>query len=260
MNSARLNPYKFKGSWMKFKLSLFTLLFIPVFAGTMGPVVQDNKINWVGTFSIGPVLATPGSQQTLNLTTEIEKTYTAYKPNNTLADGEVFLGINKDLPYKLFSHVGIAGALTSQAVLSGQIWDDADPAFNNYIYGYHIQHGHVALKAKVFKDLDYSVLPWISGSVGVGFNRSNGFYNTPIIFEAVTQNNFGNYTQTSFTYTVGAGLQKVINQNFQVGMGYEFADWGQSHLNQAVGQTLGNGLSLSHLYTNGLMFNITYIA
>ena len=51
--------------------------------------------------------------------------------------------------------MGIAGAFTSQAGLSGQIWDDADPTFNNYIYGYHVQHGHVALKAKVFKDLDY---------------------------------------------------------------------------------------------------------
>jgi len=228
-------------------------------AGTMGPVAQPSKINWVGTFSIGPTWTSPGSQQTLSLTPQIEKTYTAFKPNNTLADGEVFLGIKRDLPYNLFTHVGIAGAFTSQAGLSGQIWDDADPSFNNYVYGYHVQHGHVALKAKVFKDLEYSILPWVSGSVGVGFNRSNSFHNTPVIDEAVTQNNFGSNTQTAFTYTVGAGLQKIINQNFQAGMGYEFADWGQSRLNPASGQTIGNGLSLSHLYTNGLMFNITYI-
>jgi hypothetical protein len=43
-------------------------------------------------------------------------------------------------------------------------------------------------------------------------------------------------------------------------MGYEFADWGQSHLGSAQGQTLGRGLSLQHLYTNGLMFNLTYTA
>lgn len=229
-------------------------------AGMMGPEVQVGKLNWVGTFSIGPVWTNPGSQQTLNLTSQIEKTYTAYEPNNTLADGEVFLGIKRDLPYAFFTHVGIAGALTSQAGLSGQIWDDADPTFNNYVYGYHVQHGHVALKAKVFKDINYSVLPWISGSVGVGFNRSNGFYNNPLIVEAIAQNNFGNHTQTSFTYTTGAGLQKIINQNFQVGIGYEFADWGQSRLNPAQGQTIGNGLSLSHLYTHGLMFNVTYTA
>lgn len=234
------------------------LLSLPVYAGTMGPVVQPSKMNWVGAFSIGPTWTNPGSQQTLQLTPEIEKTYTAYKPQNTLADGEVFLGIKRDLPYDLFTHIGVAGALTSQAGLSGQIWDDADAQFNNYVYGYHVQHGHVALKAKVFKDLEYSVLPWVSGSIGVGFNRSNGFYNTPTIPQAVIQNNFISHTQTSFTYTVGAGLQKILNQNWQVGVGYEFADWGQSHLGSAQGQTQGQGLSLNHLYTNGVMFNITY--
>ena len=100
-------------------------------AGTMGPVVQPSQMNWVGTFSIGPTWTNPGSQQTLQLTPQIEKTYTAYQPTNTLADGEVFLGIKRDLPYELFTHIGIAGALTSQAGLSGQIWDDADPSFNN---------------------------------------------------------------------------------------------------------------------------------
>ncbi len=245
---------------MNSKVICMSLLSLPIYAGTMGPLTQANKLNWVGTFSIGPVWSTPGSQQTLQLTPQIEKTYTAYQPQNTLADGEVFLGIKRDLPYKLFTHIGIAGALTSQVGLSGQILDDADPQFNNYVYGYHIQHGHVALKAKVFKDLDYSVLPWISGSIGVGFNRANGFHNQAIISETVPQNNFGNQTQTSFTYTVGAGIQKILNPNWQVGVGYEFADWGQSHLNPAPGQTTSEGLSLNHLYTNGLMFNITYTA
>lgn len=245
---------------MKLRIALCSMLSISAYAGTMGPVAQESKLNWVGTFSIGPAWTNPGSQQTLQLNSEIEKNYTAYKPNNTLAVGEVFLGIKKDLPYNLFTHLGLAATLTSQVGLSGQIWDDADPTFNNYVYGYHVQHGHVALKAKVFKDLEYSILPWLSGSVGVGFNRANNFHNTPMIFEAVTQNNFTNHTQTTFTYTVGAGLQKIINQNWQAGVGYEFADWGQSHLNKASGQAIGNGLSLNHLYTNGLMFNIAYTA
>jgi opacity protein-like surface antigen len=229
-------------------------------AGTMIAITEPSYINFVGTFNIGPAWTNPGSKQTLQLTSETEKTYTANKLSNTLADGEVFLGIRKDLPYNIFTHVGIAGALTSQVSLSGQIWDDADPTFNNYVYGYHIQHGYVALKAKIFKDLEYIILPWISGSVGVGFNHSYGFYNTPIISEAVIQNNFINHTKTSFTYTLGLGLQKIINANWQAGIGYEFADWGQSYLNAVIGQTQGMGLSLNHLYTNGLIFNITYIA
>lgn len=239
------------------KLFWLSLVSLPLYAGGMG-TANPNNIPWAGTFSIGPTWTGAGSQQTLQLTPQIEKTYTAYQPTNTLADGEVFLGIKKDLPYDLFTHIGIAGALTSQTSLSGQIWDDADAQFNNYTYGYHIQHSHVALKAKLFKDMNYAILPWISASIGIGFNYSNGFYNTGLISEAVPQNNFTSYTQTSFTYTLGAGIQKVLNHNWQAGIGYEFADWGQSHLNPAYGQTSGYGLSLDHLYTNGLMFNLTY--
>jgi hypothetical protein len=80
---------------------------------------KNSSLPWVGTFSIGPTWTNPGSQQTLQLTPQIEKTYTAYKPQNTLADGELFLGVRKDLPYNLFTHLGIAGAFTSQAGLSG---------------------------------------------------------------------------------------------------------------------------------------------
>lgn len=243
---------------MKFKKWMFLVLSIPTYAGTMGEVVQFPS--WVSTFSIGPVWASPGRTQTLYLTPSIVKTYTASNATRTLADGEIFLGVQKTLPYDLYTHFGIAGALTSPVSVSGDIWDDADPTFNNYTYSFQLQHGHVALKAKVFKQTTYSLLPWVSGSVGVGFNRAYSFTNTPTIPEAIAQNNFGANTQTSFTYTVGAGFQKVINQNWQAGIGYEFADWGQSQLNAAQGQTLNSGLGLNHVYTNGLMFNLTYIA
>jgi opacity protein-like surface antigen len=72
--------------------------------------------------------------------------------------------------------------------------------------------------------------------------------------------NFVSNTTTTFTYTLGVGLERHLNQHWQAGIGYEFADWGNSQLIRASGQTLNNGLSFSHLYTNGLLFNLTYLA
>ena len=72
--------------------------------------------------------------------------------------------------------------------------------------------------------------------------------------------NFTSNTTTAFTYTLGAGVQRHLNQHLQAGVGYEFADWGRSQLSRASGQTLNTGLSLSHLYTNGFLFNLTYSA
>lgn len=103
-------------------------------------------------------------------------------------------------------------------------------------------------------------MPWVSASLGVGFNNAYSFNNSSNLFQALPNPNFAPHTETAFTYTIGTGLQKILSQHWQVGVGYEFADWGQSQLNRASGQTLNSGLSLNHLYTNGLMFNLTYLA
>lgn len=214
----------------------------------------------VATLSLGPAWENTGNTQTLYLTPDIEKTYAANHASHALVDGEIFLGIQKPLREKLEGQIGLAVATTGNASLSGNIWDDADSLFNNYTYHYQVRHTHLALKGKLLADRGYSVTPWVSGSLGVGFNQADDFSNTPTINEAVVMSNFASNTTTTFTYTLGAGVQRHLNQHWQAGIGYEFADWGRSQLNRASGQTLNSGLSLSHLYTNGLLFNLTYVA
>ncbi|MGC1183225.1 outer membrane protein [Legionella sp.] len=247
-------------------LAAITLMFIgtqAVVAGSMGEVAPP--MSFVATLSAGPVWPTSlGRNQTINLVPSIEKTYInqSNQSNQTLVDGELFLGVQTSswLPYSLQGQLGIAVATTSQAGLSGEIWDDGDPLFNNYSYNYQVRHTHVALKGKLLADRGYYVTPWLSGSIGVGFNDSNSFNSVPLIYEAVPTPPFRNHTVTSFIYTVGAGVQRNITENCQVGVGYEFSDWGNSNLGRAPAQTEGRGLTLNHLYTNGLMFSISYVS
>lgn len=237
-----------------------SLLSSNALAGTMGPVDQQPSWSWVGTISAGPVWADGGATQTFYLTPDIEKTYVASKSSNALFDGEVFLGLQKTLTQTVQAQLGLAVAATSNAGLSGIVWDDADPDFDNYTYSYKIQHTHVAVKGKLLADAGYWLIPWVSASLGVGFNNAHSFTSTPIIFEAEPTPNFASHTKTSFTYTAGAGVQKALSQHWQVGVGYEFADWGKSNLGRAAGQTSNQGLTLNHLYTNGVLFNLTYLA
>ncbi len=72
--------------------------------------------------------------------------------------------------------------------------------------------------------------------------------------------NFDSHTTTSFTYTLGVGVQRNVTPHLQAGIGYEFADWGSSKLSPATGQTTSGVLSLSHFYTNGVLANLTYSA
>ena len=229
-------------------------------AGTMGPVTAQSAWTWIGSFSAGPVWESAGNTQTFYLTPDIEKAYVAHKSSNALFDGEVFLGAQKALTQTLQGQLGLAVGFTSNARLGGVIWDDVDPLFENFTYNYKIQHTHVAVKGKLLADTGFWLIPWVSGSLGIGFNDAHGFHSTPAIFEALPTPDFSSHTQTALTYAVGAGVQKALNAHWQIGVGYEFADWGKSQLGRASEQTLNGGLALNHLYTNGVLLNLTYLA
>jgi len=229
-------------------------------AGTMGPPLPDRDLSRVTTISAGPAWARGGRTQTFFLAPEIEKTYVAQKPTKSLATGELFLGAQRALMQQLDAQLGLAIAASSSARMQGIIWDDASPEFDNHSYSYRVQHTRVALKGKIIADSSHILMPWLSASIGAGFNRARSFTNTPLIFEALPNSNFSNNTKTSITYTLGAGVQKAVSEHWQAGIGYEFADWGKSRLGRAAGQTMNSGLSLGHLYTNGVLFNLTYIA
>ena len=214
---------------------------------------------YVTTISAGPVWAIPGNNQTITLQSDIEKTYTTNHSNSATADGELFLGLQRTINAETTGQFGIAAATTSNAKRSGNIWDDGLPAAANYTYTYNVQHTHLAAKGKLLRQVGY-FMPYISASIGVAWNNAGGFTSTPTIFEAEPTPNFASNTETSFTYTLGIGLQRALSQNWQVGIGYEFADWGQSQLKAGYDQIQGPKLALNHLYTNGLMFNLTYIA
>jgi opacity protein-like surface antigen len=249
---------------MKYRLFLSrataSVLGSTAFAGPMGSVMPAKDWTWVGSIAAGPIWARGGETQTFYLAPEIEKTYAARKSTNAIASGELFVGIQKALASQWLGQLGLAAATTGNAKLLGVIWDDADPKFDNHSYQYKVRNTRIALKGKLLLDKGYWVMPWVSASLGIGFNRAHNFTNTPLIFEALPNSNFTNHTKTAFTYTLGAGVQKPISEHWQMGVGYEFADWGKSELNRAAGQTQNTGLTLNHLYTKGVLFNLTYIA
>jgi len=229
-------------------------------AGTMGTVAAPKDWTWVGSVSAGPVWARGGETQAFYLAPEIEKTYAARKSTNALASGELFVGLQKLLSSQWLGQLGLAVATTGNAKLQGIIWDDSDPQFDNYSYQYKVRNTRLAIKGKLLLDKGYCVMPWVSASLGIGFNRAHEYSNAPLIFETLPNPNFVDHTKTAFTYTLGAGVQKAFNDHWQVGIAYEFADWGKSELGRALGQTMNSGLALNHLYSNGVLLNLTYVA
>lgn len=245
-----------------------TIVFLTCFFSQAAFAISNSPVDtltassastFVITLSGGPAWESAGDQQTLTLSPDIQKTYTANQPSNTLIEGELFLGMQKPLTKILQGQLGLAFGTASNATLSGDIWDDADPEFDNYTYQYQVRHQDIALKGKLIGNWGWGFMPWISASAGVGFNRAYSFSNTPTIYEALPSSNFSANTTTAFTYTLGIGIERALTQHWQIGAGYEFSDWGKSELGRADGQTMGEGLSLSHLYTNAFLLNLTFV-
>ena len=235
------------------------LYFNSVAAGTMGNK-EFTQWNYVVTLDLGPAWSTPGQTQTLLFLPNFPQTYVNKSTNGALGNGEIFLGLQRDITATLIAQMGLALAVTTPLQLKGDIWQDNDPEFNNFNYSYNISHSHIAIRGKLLKDMRYSIQPYVSGSLGVAFNHAYHFISRPKLLEVALEPPFHSNTNTAFTYTLDLGLQKKLNKNWYFGIGYEFADWGQTDLGRASSQESGTGLQLNHVYTNGLQFYLSFIA
>ena len=240
-------------------VTLSTVLNIPLaLAGTVGS--DQHDASFVLSLGGGPVWDNTGKTQSFYLQPDIENTYFAIPKTNTLANVELFLGVQRAINSDFQGRLGIEVATTSKASITGQVWADADPTLNNFNYAYQVRNTRITAKGWLLRNTTFHTLkPYINGGLGIGFNEAENFNTVPIIFQAIPGPNFKSKTTTALSFTAGAGIQKNINAHWQASVGYEFADWGASKLARAPGQTLGDGLFLSHLYTNGVLVNFTYL-
>ncbi|RAP36408.1 hypothetical protein B1207_09735 [Legionella quinlivanii] len=237
-------------------ISIGMLLASSSFAGTMGAVPAGA---YVATVSLAAAWVDPGETQTLTLQPDIVKTYSDTTNSKVVPAIELFLGWQHPINDTLRGQIGIAGAATTQVKLEGDVWEDADPAFNNFTYQYKVNHYHLAVKGKLLMDLDEWVEPYVSASAGIGFNQARDFQIAARIFQEIPAPPFNSETKSSFVYTLGIGLQTALNSNWQVGLGYEFADWGKTELSRASGQTVGNGIETDNFYAHQLQLSLSYI-
>lgn len=238
------------------KIEQRVLLFMVLQSLSTLVLANDPSLQGVVTLSGGVAWTNAGDTQTIYITPTAPNAYVTDNQTQPLGEGELFGGIQYGLGAYFDNQIGIVVADSSLSGLSGNVWQDADPDFNNLQYSYNINQARIGLESKLIVHTRY-IQPYISGSVGVGFNTAYGYSSTPLTTAVISPPDFSQYTTTAFTYTVGAGFQTTIAEKWQAGLGYEFADWGKSSLGPAVGQTINAGISLKHLYSNALLVNLT---
>jgi hypothetical protein len=245
------------------KVYLFLFLFsAPLVTHAGDTNNQSNKpYDYFVSLSAGPGWTNAGASQTIALEPDVINTYVPDNLTNShvIANGELFLGIQKSFFEHVQSQFGLALYASSHANLDGYIQVDGDPNFQNYEYSYKIGHEHLALKTKWIAENPLTMNPYLSASLGIGLNHSYDFSINPLISQEVPPPEFKSHTKVAFSYSIGAGFQHIINCHYSIALGYELVSWGTSSLNHADGQTSGHGPRLSNLYTQGLVFNVSYI-
>lgn len=218
--------------------------------------------NWQTVISASgaPMLtSTPSSPQTIQLQSDITKTYDPTSNSEVFGRFEVFLGGQYELSPSTMLQLGLVSTFGQAAHLSGEILEDTNPDFTNYNYDYKVNNTTVGIKAKMLFEMRDGFFPYISGRASFASNRAYDFSITPKIFEEVPAPLFSSNTSKTFSYALGLGIERAYNANWRFGIGYEFSDWGNSSLGLAPGQTLNSGIALDNLYTNSIQFSVNYL-
>lgn len=239
--------------------SLTTFFVTQVVAESLWPIMETNRSAAFVSLGAGPSWGSGGNSETINLQSDIQKTYRVIKAPQVFALGDLFLGCETPLNFNFLGQFGLSLGYASNATLTGYIWEDANPNFSNFLYTYHVNTARVQLKAKILSNINSIMQPYVSAALGVAMNRSHDFTITPLITPEVPAPAFVDATKYGLSYAFGLGLQTAFNADWQMGIGYELADLGKSHLGQAPGQTLNSGLSAAHLYSHALQLSVTYV-
>ncbi|KTC88148.1 MULTISPECIES: outer membrane protein [Legionella] len=252
------------------------VLATEVFAGSMySNSSYDDRSGWpvVATLSVGPAWARPGEGQVLTLQPNVTKSYIPFpvsrtiklvstaRGTNTLFTGEFFLGLYGNINSVVIGQLGLTVGASSQVRTRGLVYEDSNLDFGNFTYSYGVRNVRGAVKGKMLYDPEfYDVFLYLSGSAGVGYNHSSGFTINTLLVQEIPAPSFSDKSRSAFSYTLGTGLETLLDDNWRVSLGYEFADWGRSNLGPAIAQTLGNGPHINNLRTHELQLGITYMS
>ncbi|CAM2940022.1 Uncharacterised protein [Legionella steigerwaltii] len=220
-------------------------------------ISTPRNFQYLADLSLGPswISGVKENPQIFNRNTDYEMEYLYNKSSNSpILDAELFLGIQKAVASNIRGQLGLNLSETSIISLKGTIWEFSDPAFNNFSYKYRLSHTDVAAKGKLIFDSKLLVNPYVSASIGVNFNQTQGLIVYPLTDEETYNPPVVNHNSSSFMYSVGVGLQKTITAHSQFGIGYQFKRLGQSNL-----IVDGDQLNSSDLYLNFLQFEVTYL-
>jgi opacity protein-like surface antigen len=228
------------------------LMSLPLtsFATTLHPVV---------TLSTGFARANVYSSKLINFD-PFQNAYIGTNHFDTETDSGLFVGAEMDFLQNWAWQLGLSYFQNEGFQESGNVYQFADPAFNNLTYQYQISSRRISIETKISRAFREIWHPYFSLSFGRACNKSYQYTETPVTSADVPMLvPFANNTAHTWAYSLGVGLDVNIAANWRLGAGYRFVNLGSASLGTTPLQSGTETISNDPIHTNELLAQISYV-
>ncbi len=187
--------------------------------------------------------------------------YAADNTTQTPAISEAFLGLQWQQNPQWAWQFGLNYTQTTAFHANGTLTQGANVSSDDtYNDNYTIASKQWLLEAKLLNTQLGLYHPYVSAGTGVAFNQVSD-YQTSVPYTETFTRMYANNTTTTFSYTLGTGLDIDLSEHLRLGVGYRFSDLGHVSLGDAtIDSTPVSGtLAQSHLYAQTLLAQLTWL-
>lgn len=226
----------------------------------LAPLVSHASLSQVISIAIGSDRVRLGLTKNIEFMPPFQNTYTSSSSFDTQMVAGLFYGFEKAFRQQCAWQLGIGYYQNSAFTSQGNVYQFADPAFNNLRYNFQIISRRVLLETKLLRTFKKLYHPYLTAGIGESVNSAYGYKEEPINTDGVPMSQpFANHTTHSFTYSAGLGLDVNITDNIRIGASYRYLDLGRARLNPSPLQQSTTKLSYTHLYTNEFLMQLSYV-
>ena len=187
-----------------------------------------------------------------------------YSPTNrTQTQGmfEIFLGAEHSVFSSLLLQAGLVYSQMGTFQSKGNFVQGADlQSANQYSYAFNAVTRQLLAQAKLMRPYHDKFYPYALLGLGSSFNTASNYSTNAPPFLTFTRNYFNN-TSSTFAYRVGLGVDIDVTPHARLGIAYRLSNLGGVSLGAASinQQNVSGTLSQSNLYSNEVLFQLTYI-
>lgn len=161
------------------------------------------------------------------------------------------------------TQLGLGYYQTSSFVVNGTVTQGVDPGSSNiFNYSYTLKSQELLIEGKILLNMGdaNNYHPYFEFGLGESYNRTGNFsvtYPTFLTFTPI----FADNSTASFAFNLGLGIDVDLSTHWRGGVGYRYANLGNSNLGAAQidGTTISGNLQQENVYVSEIVAQFTYV-